>query len=265
MVDKIMKALDIIEDGLLIVNKDYVIEYANAPAKRLLRQDEVVGKHSYEAIWGRAALEGKSPSFITFTTHEVSSAERTFDDGVCLYIRSHPLDDEHIVLTVWDVSDYVSLENRLKKAGTDPVTNLRNSDGFREELEKELDRAKRTNSSLTLMLIELDSLEGDSGESHEQLLAKFSEIVIDTARSYDIIFRLHGDTFAIIMPHCSEDAAKKTGERLLQRAQRTIGNICTTIGIGGSTSAFTGRDMVRLAERAMFVAKHRGGNTCVIG
>ncbi|MCK5833908.1 sensor domain-containing diguanylate cyclase [bacterium] len=265
MNEHIVKALDIIEDGLLIVNRDYIIEFINEPAKKLLRSEELIGKTSYEAIWGRANLEGRSPSFMSFETHEVASAERTFDDGTCLFVRSYPLDDDHLVITVWDVSDYVSLENRLKKSGTDPVTGLRNSDGFREELEKELDRSKRTDTDVTLMFISIDSIPGDTEETHESHLMKIAEIIIDTARSYDLIFRLHSDTFAVLMPHCTEDAAKKTAERLLRRIHNAIGEINSCIGIGGSASAFTGRDMVRLAERALYVAKHRGGNTCVIG
>ncbi|HHS49645.1 MAG TPA: sensor domain-containing diguanylate cyclase [candidate division Zixibacteria bacterium] len=265
MKEQIIKALDVIQDGLLIVNHDYVIEYANEPAKKLLRTDALLGKHSFEAIWGRTALEGKSPSFVTFETHKISSAERTFEDGTCLFIRAHPLDDDHVIITIWDISDYVSLENRLKRAGADPITGLRTGDSFREELEKELDRSNRTNSTLSLMMIEIDSIIGDSEEIHEQLLKKIADIITEAARNYDIAFRLHGDTFAVIMPHCPEDAAKKTGEKILGLIHTAIPNTDVTIGIGGSTSALTGRDMIRLAERALYVAKHRGGNACVIG
>ena len=266
MNEHIIKALDVIEDGLIIINRDYIIEYANEPSKKLLRQENLVGRHSYEAIWGRESLMGKSPTFMTFDTKEIAGAERTFEDGTCLYVRAHPLDEDHTVLTIWDVTSYVSLENRLKKAGTDPVTGLRNSDSFREELEKELDRSKRARATLSLMLVELGSLENDTEEVRDKRLKKSAEIVIDTARSYDMIFRLRGDCFAILMPHCIEDAAKKTGERMLERIHKAIGdNIDVSIGISGSGSAFTGRDVIRLAERALYVAKHKGGNICVIG
>ena len=133
MDEYIVKALDIIEDGLIIINQDYIIEYVNEPAKKLLRTDELIGKHSYEAIWGRSSMEGKSPSFMSFDTHEVASSERTFDDGTCLYVRSHPLDENHLVLTIWNVTDYVSLENLdvRRVAQDDPV-------GFLEKYPKGL-------------------------------------------------------------------------------------------------------------------------------
>ncbi len=265
MNEHIVKALDIIEDGLLIVNKDYQIEYCNKPAQKLLRQDSLLGKQSYEAIWGRKTMEGKSPSFMSFETDEVASAERIFEDGTCLLVRSHPLDKNHLVLTIWDVSDYISLENRLKRSGNDPTTNFRTNSSFGEELEKELDRSKRTRSNLVLTLIEIGFPVVESEDTHTQLLKDISDIIVTTARNYDMIFRLHGDTFAVIMPHCVEDAAKKTNERMLEIIRKSIGNINVSIGISGSASAFTGRDVIRLAERALYVAKHKGGNTSVIG
>ena len=264
-VEPILKALDIIDDGLIIVNRDYIIEYANDPARRLLRIDQLVGKHSYEGIWGRGEIAGTSPSFMTFDTDEVASAERTFSDGTCLLVRSYPLDQQHLVLTVWDVTDYVSLERRLEESGNDPVTGLRASKHFSEELEKEFDRAKRTKSGLAFTLLEIGVSSKINEEDHEDLLKSVSEILVDTARSYDLVYRLHSDTFGIIMPHCNTDAAKKTGERILERIHNEVGQIDVSLGISGSKNAFTGRDIIRLAERALYVAKHRGGNDVVVG
>ena len=266
MNEKIFEALDIIDDGLLIVDTDYTIVYANIPARKLLRKENLVGMHSFEAIWDRKTSEGKYPSFISFDTHEVASAEKTFSDGTCLFVKSYPLDDEHLVLTIWDVTDYVSLERRLEKnSGTDPVTNLKNGTFFREDLEKELDREKRTNSNMALMLLEINDIEVDTEDEYEELLRFVAEIIVDTARSYDIPYRLHGDTFAVQMPHCSPDGAKKTGDRVLEKILSKYNNLNISVGIGSSESAFTGRDVVRLAERALYVAKHRGGNDSVIG
>lgn len=263
--DSLVRALDVIEDGLLIVNKDFIIEYANDPAKKLLRKENIVGMHSYKAIWDEIALTGKTPSFVAFDTHKMASAERTFDDGTCLNIRAYPLDEEHIILTIWDVTDYVTLQSRLEKSGTDPVTGLRGSNMFNEDLEKELDRAKRSKSNLSLCLIEIGtSGEGDI-EGDEEILRMAGSIIEQTARSYDILYRFKGDTFGVLMPHCPEEGSKNTAQRILDKLKTGIRDVRPSIGISTSENAFTGRDMLRLAERALYVAQHRGGDTIVVG
>ena len=263
--DALVRALDVIEDGLLIVNRDFVIEYANEPAKKLIRKDHIIGMQSYDAIWDAGMPSGKTPSFIAFDSQKMASAERTFDDGTCLNVRAYPLDDEHVILTIWDITDYVTLESRLEKSGTDPVTGFRGSNMFSEDLEKELDRAKRSKSSLSLCLIEIGtSGEGDV-EGDEEILRQASVIIEQTARSYDIPYRFKGDTFGVLMPHCPEEGSKNTAQRILDKLKAGIRNVQPSIGISTSENAFTGRDMLRLAERALYVAQHRGGNTIVVG
>lgn len=263
--DAIIRALDVIEDGLLIIDHDYVIEYANEPAKKLLRKDEVVGKHSYEAIWDEKKITGKTPSYISFDTHYMASAERTFDDGTCLNVRAYPLDDDHIILTIWDVTDYVTLQYRLEKAGTDPVTGLRGSNTFNEDLEKELDRAKRSKANLSLTLIEIGSTGDETVENDEELLRAAGRIIEETARSYDFVYRFKGDIFGVLMPHCPEEGARNTANRILDKLNSEIENANPSIGISTSANAFTGRDILRLAERALYVAQHRGGGSIVVG
>ncbi len=263
--DAILRALDVIEDGLLIIDHDYVIEYANDPARKLLRKDKIVGLHSYEAIWDETEITGKTPSYISFDTHNIASAERTFDDGTCLNVRAYPLDQDHIILTIWDVTDYVTLQSRLEKSGTDSVTGLRGSNMFNEDLEKELDRAKRSKSNLALTLIELGAPGDESVENDEELLRAGGKIIEQTARSYDIIYRFKGDIFGILMPHCPEEGARNTAERILENLKTEIKNANPSIGISTSANAFTGRDILRLAERALYVAQHRGGDNIVVG
>ncbi len=263
--ETILKALDVIEDGVLIIDRDFVIVYANKSAKKLLRQDKVLGKHSYEAIWGRDGITGKTPAFISFDTHKVASAERAFEDGTCLSIQAYPFDENHIALTIWDVTNYVTLERRLESAGTDSVTGLRSSTVFNEDLEKELDRSKRAKSNMVLVMIDVGSVEGDSEVDNEKALKEIAAILTETARSYDLVYRFKGNIFGILMPHCPIEGARNTSERILEKLSKISGGATPSLGISTSEKAFTGRDVLRLAERALYVANHRGGNTIVVG
>lgn len=262
---KILEALDSIEDGLLIANRDFVIEYANNSARKLLRIENIEGKHTYEAIWGREKNEGKSPGFITFETGSTSSAEKTFDDGTCLNVRTYSLGDDHLAVTIWDITDYVSLEKRLQDSGNDPVTGLRSGNSFAKDLEKELDRAKRSRSGLALMILELGAGNSEGERNYEEILSEIAGILVDAARNYDLIYRFQSDTFGIIMPHCPIEGATKTTERILNSIRKKFADVRPSIGISSSETAFTGRDILRLAERALYVAKHRGGDTYVVG
>lgn len=263
----IVSALDIIQDGLLIIDKDFVIEYANEPAKKLLRTDELVGKHTYETIWRDKDFKNKSPEFICFDMGRVSDAEKTFGDGTCLHIQAYPFSVDRAVITIWDITDYVNLERKLEEStGNDVITGLKSSDSFINDIEKELERAKRTSSEMSLIFIDLGLIEGeDDVEKYENLLEKMANVIVETARSYDIGYRLYGDTFALIMPHCSVENAKGTADRIIKKSHEIGGGFTPSVGISSSKNAFTGRDIIRLAERALYVAKHRGGNTFVAG
>jgi|GEM_PF-1997686 len=152
---------------------------------------------------------------------------------------------------------------------TDALTRLHNRRFFQQKLDEELDRARRYQSTLSLLLIDVDHfkqfndtyghLAGDS------VLAKVATILGDSARSNDVVARYGGEEFAILLPMTELEGACQLAERLRRRVEagpwqgRQI-----TVSIGVSATLETGSNdpekLIHLADQALYTSKQSGRN-----
>ncbi len=110
-------------------------------------------------------------------------------------------------------------EEKLKKlAVTDFLTSVNNRAGFQKELEKEINRASRHNTKLTMIMIDLDYFKKINDtyghDAGDEVLIQFSKLVISNFRDIDTAGRIGGEEFAVIMPETSINEGKKAAERL---------------------------------------------------
>jgi len=117
------------------------------------------------------------------------------------------------------------LNERLESLSLiDPLTQLLNRRAVNELIPREVARANRLGSDLTLMSIDLSgfrqinskfgSLEGDA------VLAEFSRILKSVFRGEDIVFRQVGDEFLILMPETTEEQADFPCQRLQREVEQ---------------------------------------------
>lgn len=159
-----------------------------------------------------------------------------------------------------------------KQANFDTLTGLPNRNMFRNRLELELKKLKRTALPLALMLIDLDlfkeindTLGHDVGDI---LLQQVAGRIGECVRESDTVARLGGDEFVVILPEISktghvEDIADKLNIHLAQ--PYTIGNevvyVSASIGITLCPNDATDLDtLLKNADQAMYVAKNMGRN-----
>ncbi|MEP5763225.1 MAG: GGDEF domain-containing protein [Halieaceae bacterium] len=100
----------------------------------------------------------------------------------------------------------------------DPLTRLCNKRAFEMELRKEVSRAHRSNKSLTLMMMEVDAFK-EIADNYGHLSGDFTlkEVATHVARmlrSTDLIARLDGARFALLLPACSESKGLEIAERM---------------------------------------------------
>jgi diguanylate cyclase (GGDEF)-like protein len=166
----------------------------------------------------------------------------------------------------------LSVENALKyqqaesSATTDFLTGLPNARSLFVHLAQELARCRRMQTSLTVMVCDIDGfkqindsyghLEGD------KLLREFTKRVTDVCRGYDYVARMGGDEFVITCPGLAGDAAKDKAERLNQAAIESGRQICgkdlITLSVGMAYCPEDGFDVERLlaeADRRMYSMK----------
>jgi len=169
--------------------------------------------------------------------------------------------------------DNAHIRARLEReAQTDSLTGLYNHRHFHERLRRELTRASSAHESVAVVMIDIDDFKKVNDVfGHavgDQVLAELADHLRATVRSTDVVCRIGGEEFAVIVPSSHEKHAIALATRLAQRLEEVeldlAGRIAVSIGIAqGPEHAANPRELVACAEAAMMTAKARGKNQVV--
>jgi diguanylate cyclase (GGDEF)-like protein/putative nucleotidyltransferase with HDIG domain len=182
-------------------------------------------------------------------------------------------DDLRILLAV-SGKMALTIENALKfqqaesSATTDYLTGLPNARSLFLQLDRELARCKRDNSSLTLMVCDMDGFKKINDRfghlEGNRVLRLFSQALKDSCREYDYVARMGGDEFVLIAPGLhAQDAAKKIDViRPLARHAgfEVCGEDIVSLSVGVAVSPEDGDDAEQLltqADRRMYLEKQK--------
>jgi diguanylate cyclase (GGDEF)-like protein len=167
-------------------------------------------------------------------------------------------------------NEQVTLELRAI-AERDPLTGVFNRRSFLTLLDKCISQADRTNSALSIMLIDLDHFKRINDtwghKSGDEALRHFVAIAVHCVRNGDIIGRVGGEEFAILLPNTGLTEAGAVAERLrAEVAAKPVDNeqgaISLTVSIGVTHYYNIEAPEVTLhrADNAMYLAKKNGRN-----
>lgn len=153
------------------------------------------------------------------------------------------------------------------RAQTDFLTGLPNHRFFQTALSTELGRAQRHSHPLSLLIVDLDFLK-DVNDRHghpsgDTVIRTIGEIIHNSCRDIDFAARYGGEEFTVILPETSLNGAIQAADRIRERiaAQQFagIGNITASIGVSNyPVNALSKEDLIRVADQALYVAKHGG-------
>jgi diguanylate cyclase (GGDEF)-like protein len=143
-----------------------------------------------------------------------------------------------------------------------------------EALETELDRARRYNLYLSILLSDIDRFKQVNDlRGHlagDAVLRQVGELLRREARSVDIVARYGGEEFVVVMPETTLQGASVFAERLRRRvAARDFAEpgeeplyLTVSIGLAGfPNERVTSADsFVALADQALYRAKNEGRN-----
>jgi len=169
------------------------------------------------------------------------------------------------------VAELASARDHLARiASTDALTELYSRRGWFELAASEFSRSRRYGRAVSLLLIDLDYFKRVNDtfghDAGDRLLQTFAAMLRVECRQSDVVGRIGGEEFAILLPETSIHAAQRLADRICvaSRALRvatTAGEVACTASIGISAIGrddFTIDDVMRRADAALYEAK-RGG------
>ena len=184
--------------------------------------------------------------------------------------------DRTQVEVLTDLASMVMSELELRKlASTDGLTGAMSRRAFREEAARAIALAVRHGHDLAGVVLDLDHFKAvNDTHGHpagDRVLAQTVATCRACLRGSDLLGRIGGEEFAILLPHTSRDAALEVAEKIRTAiAQQAIvgasGPIHTTasFGIALFDPSITGIDgLIERADTALYAAKAAGRNRCV--
>ena len=110
-------------------------------------------------------------------------------------------------------------------ATTDPLTGAYNRRMFEELAERELSRARRGRTSLSLLALDLDRFKRFNDTyghaAGDKVLASFAALVRKCLRKEDLLARYGGEEFVVMLPGAEQPAAAALGERIRRELEHT--------------------------------------------
>jgi diguanylate cyclase (GGDEF)-like protein len=160
-------------------------------------------------------------------------------------------------------------------ASTDSLTGASNRRHFLDEIEIELGRAKRNGLPVSLLALDIDHFKAVNDQYGHQagdaVLKVFVEEIKGTLRPHDVLGRVGGEEFMVLLPDTSHEAAAVLAERIRNRVESMLipfdgTTMGVTVSIGVAEFGVDGdsQDAVfKAADTRMYQAKHEGRNRVI--
>lgn len=218
---------------------------------------------------GIAAIHsGEKTSFQLDTAFFAQASKRWF------MLRATAVHDmaERIVISHDDVTSLKAAELASRTlANLDGLTGALSRRHFLELAELELTRSKRYQSPLMLLMLDLDHFKQVNDQyghaAGDAVLRGFVQTVMVLLRESDLIGRLGGEEFAVLLPNTTPGGGAALAQRIVESVRASpVAAEChkipytVSVGAGYLTDDLSLVELLRQADRALYRAKHGGRN-----
>ncbi|OHE58324.1 MAG: hypothetical protein A2Z47_02320 [Thermodesulfovibrio sp. RBG_19FT_COMBO_42_12] len=292
LVESEMKYRTLVERSLesILIIQEGLIKFVNPTLLRVLNYDEkeMVGMDIFRFIYPNDRelfsenLSNFSSSNQVESKLEIRMVHRN-GEGIYMEILSTQIQYEGkpaILAALRNVNERKKAEAELKRLViTDDLTGLFNQRFFYIQLVKEIERAKRHDRPLSMLLIDIDIFK-DFNDRYghwegDYVLKKIGEILLTNVREIDMAFRYGGEEFAVLLPETKHEDAIIVAERIRKTVAQTVfypftlngqpDVVSKTVSIG--VTEFRHEDnmksFLKRVDSALYQAKESGRNMVV--
>jgi diguanylate cyclase (GGDEF)-like protein len=192
----------------------------------------------------------------------------TLNIGANDYIAK-PFNNELLLSRIkTNAKNYILLNEVKQLAITDVLTSLYNRRHTMERLEDEIEKSKRYENPLSVMMIDVDHFKRINDEfghlSGDVVLKKIAESITKTLRDFDIVGRFGGEEFLVVLPNTSIDDAFLVAERIRKNVESLkLSKKDITVSVSIGVCQWSGDELKNLlseADRLLYSAKANGRN-----
>ncbi|HEV2956383.1 MAG TPA: diguanylate cyclase [Xanthobacteraceae bacterium] len=284
-------ALDNVEPGIILLDAQFHVQFMNAAARKLagISAEQAEAKPHFSQLVNNTRLTGAYDvppgdldAFIARRIELVKTGDPTpidlrLGNGRIVRAQCALLPDGGRMLTYTDVTDLVRHAEELERlATTDGMTGLANRRHFLALAEAEWSRFQRYHRPLTLLLIDLDRLKTINDRfghaAGDMAMVAAAETFRNNRRGPDIVARIGGDEFAMLLPETEAAQGQIVADRLRQELkQRPLAaddggvTITVSVGLAQATLSMPNVDaLMKAADRALYRAKATGRDRAVV-
>lgn len=269
--------LDFPGPTILYVNKaftdltGYTANEVIGMSPRMFQGPRITGGAGHEA--GEALRRGE-PVHTTALNYG-KGGRRYWVDIKIIPLRDADGNITHFAAIERDITEIKEQQDQLRKlAEQDELTGVANRRHFLSAMRAEMGRALRYRHPLSMLMIDIDHFKRVNDTwghaAGDQVLKALAETCVGGLRRMDLVGRIGGEEFAVMLPETGANAARDTGERLREAVSgikvlvtsdsRPIQITCSIGAAGLDHGGDTVDRLMARADRALYQAKDEGRN-----
>lgn len=230
-------------------------------------------------------LTRQTPILLLIEGEDTARLAKGLELGINDYLIA-PIDSNELLARVhtqvrrkrYQDSLRANFQRSLSLALTDSLTGLHNRRYLDAHLGNLMTRVLHGGKPFALLTIDIDHFkrinDGFGHATGDEVLREMAERLVQSVRNFDLVARIGGEEFVIVMPDASEAVAAAVAQRLCQRIARKpftvshpVGTIEVTVSVG--CAAALGEEerpeaLLKRSDEALYQAKRGGRNQVVV-
>jgi diguanylate cyclase (GGDEF)-like protein/PAS domain S-box-containing protein len=273
------KMFEISSEAVFILDNEFRLVDFNRAAKGFLdtHQEKLLNRLIDTIIENRPGLLNCMKQEEKVIWSKVEEGQELFFEITSIKIQNAYNRNIGILKTIRDITEEIKLQKKMEfLADIDALSGLNNRRHFMELGQKELMRAKRYNQPFSILMMDIDHFKATNDTyghaAGDKVIENIGLLMRDNFRITDILGRIGGEEFAVILANTSlEEGAKKAESFRKNIASNVMKynqmDISVTISLGVAAfdnNAKNLEEILKIADEALYTSKKEGRNRVTV-